>query len=433
MKRKLSTLEYLIDANITCVVGVDGHFSIDQLRSSLSRVQAKHPMLRMLIREEHGVLYYEADVAGAIPLRVVERTSDDDCSRERDAELATAIPHHQPSLRVVWLKSERANDLLITTTHRICDGMSVLTLVREILKSLYSDEALVPYAPVTLGDVIGDLRDDGLAKRQRVARLTNALVGLLPGSRRPVENNEVYREWVVSQALSSTLKQRCKLEGVSIHTALLTVLDKALQTTFGQQAPGWIESPFDGRRGRLSMIKSDMLFFNGGCFKIRAGQGAAMGFWDRAREIHEESRLKIDQELANIPGNYQYFEMLKVPAERKLRSIVRLQNFLSRYGSRNMFTLSNLGNINVLDLDAPFKLKNFRLFVHSFSMRFFGVVVYSVHGELRIMYMGDAKCLGEAEVDALQGQFMAWLESCVEQHASAAEFAKVLEGDRGYA
>ncbi len=48
-------------------------FSLDQLRSALSRVQRKHPALRALIRKEADGLYYEADSAPEIPLRIVAR------------------------------------------------------------------------------------------------------------------------------------------------------------------------------------------------------------------------------------------------------------------------------------------------------------------------------------------------------------------------
>lgn len=428
MKQKLSTVEHMIEGNITCLVSVDGQLSLDRLRSALDRVQRKHPALRVLISQENGELYYEVDAAGAIPLRIVEMRSDDDCIRERDAELTIAFPYDRPQLRVVWLRSGLSNELLITTSHRICDGMSVLTLIREILKSLHSDDALVPYAPVTLRDIIGDLRDEGLPKRQRTARIANALISLVPGSRRPVENKEIYREWMASQGLSAALKQRCKLEGVSMHTALMTVLDKALRATFGKQAPAWIDSPFDGRRGgRLSMIKSDMLFFSGGSFKIQTGQNDTMDFWERARQMHEEIQLKIDQELASIPGKHQYFEMLKVPSDSKMRSIIRLQNFLGRRGSRSAFSFSNLGNIQLVDEEAPFALKNFRLFVHSFVVRLFGIIAYSLHGQLRFIYTGDEKCLGHAEIDALQRQFMALLERYVGQHAPAPEPLGALE------
>jgi len=424
-------MEHLIDANLTCVISMDGYFSIDRLRLALNRVQRKHPVLRMLISEEDGELYYEADTAKAIPLRMVEVRSDDDCATECQVELTTAFPHHQPQLRVVWLKSELSNELLITTTHRICDGMSVFILVREILKSLYSDDALVPYEPITVHDIIGDLHDEGLRKRQRAARVMNAVVALIPGSKRPVKNNEICREWGVSKALSAALKTRCKHEHVSIHSALLTVLDRALQATFGKKAPSWIGSPFDGRRGRLSMIKRDMLFFSGGTFKIKAGVGSDTDFWERAREIQQEVRQKIDQELANISGKYQYFEMLKVPSKEKVRSIIRLQDFLNRHTKRREFSFSNLGNVALLDEDAPFQIKNFRLLLHSFGMRFLGIGVYSLHGQFRFMYLGDEKCLNHAEVDALQREFMALLEKHVGPYAVTSEPVDALSAVTG--
>lgn len=428
MKQKLSTVEHMIEGNITSQVSLDGHLSMDRLRSALARVQRKHPALRALIRQQNGELYYETDTAGVIPLRIVEMNSEEDCTSAREAELTTAFPHHQPQLRVVWSRSEQRNELLITTSHRICDGMSVLTLVREILKSLHSDDNLVPYAPLTLHDIIGDLRDEDLSKRRRAARIMNAVIALVPGSRRPVENKEIYREWSASQHLSTTLKQRCKLEGVSMHTALLAVLDKALQATFGKQAPAWIDNPFDGRRGgRLSMIKSDMLFFSGGSFRIKTGQNNAEDFWERAREIHAEVRLKIEQELVNIPAKHQFFEMIKVPSESKMRSIVRLRNFLSGRGNRRVFSFSNLGPIQVMDEDAPFQLKDFRLFVHSFVVRLLGIIAYSLHGQLRFIYLGDEKCLSHAEVDALQRQFMTLLEMHAGQHAQAPEPLAALE------
>lgn len=422
MKRKLSTVEYMIEGNLTCLVSVDGHVSMNRLRSALERVQRRHPALRALIRQQRDGLYYEADTAGPIPLRSVEIESEEHGARERQAELTAVFAHHQPQLRVAWLRSKASNELLFTASHRICDGMSMLILIREVLKSLYRDDTLCPYAPLTLHDIIGDVRDEDLPRRRRVARILNAVIALIPGSRRPVDNKELYREWGASQGLSTLLKQRCRLEKVSMHAALLTALDMALQATFGKRAPAWIESPFDGRRDeRIPQIKSDMLFFSGGSFRIRTGQGDARDFWERARAMHKQVRLNIEQELIDIPGKYQFFEMIRTPSEKKMRSIVRLHNFMRGRGHRRVFSFSNFGDIRVLGEDAPFEVKDFRLFVHSFVVRLLGIFTYSLHGQLRFVYFGDEKCLSHAEVDALQGHFMAALEMCVEQCAEAPE------------
>jgi hypothetical protein len=100
---------------------------------------------------------------------------------------------------------------------------------------------------------------------------------------------------------------------------------------------------------------------------------------------------------------------------------VCLHNFLRGRGHRRVFSFSNFGDIHVVEEDAPFELKDFRLFVHSFVVRLLGIFAYSLHGQLRFVYFGDEKYLSRAEVDTLQRHFMAVLETCVEQRAEATE------------
>ena len=78
MKRKLSNIEHILDGNVMCLVSLDGSFSLDQIRSALSRVQGRHPALRALVREESDGLYYEDDCAPQIPLHIVSGASEDD-------------------------------------------------------------------------------------------------------------------------------------------------------------------------------------------------------------------------------------------------------------------------------------------------------------------------------------------------------------------
>ena len=155
MKRKLSNIERILDGNVMCLVSLDGSLSLDQIRSALSRVQRRHPALRALIRAESDGLYYEDEYAPQIPLHIVSGASEDDRRRECERELSTDFAYDQPQLRVVWLQSERESDLLFTTSHRICDGKSIFILVKEILESLYTDRELVPYAPISVQDIIG--------------------------------------------------------------------------------------------------------------------------------------------------------------------------------------------------------------------------------------------------------------------------------------
>jgi Condensation domain len=410
MRRKLSAIEHMIDGNIVYFVRLEGTLDPERLRQALGRVQRKHPALRTLIREERDGLYYEEDCAPEVPLRVLRRVEEDDFRRESQLELTTVFAFDQPQLRAIVLQSERETDLLLVTSHRICDGMSMLTIVREVLRALHKDEELIPYAPITTRDMIGDYHPPQPWKGKLTASLLNGLTRLIPPSRRASENKEHCLEWAADRALADALKQRSKAEGVSIHAALVVALDRALFTVLGKKkVPALIESPMDARRGRLAALKSDMLFFGGGSLVIPTGQARESDFWARAREIHEQIRRDIEKEMLNIPGRYHFFEMLRPLPNAQMQSLVRAGDALKINGSWNRFALSNLGNVVVSDSDAPFRVKDLRLYVHSFNVRLLGLVAYALNGEMRFYFVSDEKCLSLKQAEALKREFMALL------------------------
>jgi hypothetical protein len=212
------------------------------------------------------------------------------------------------------------------------------------------------------------------------------------------------------------LKQRSKAEGVSIHAALVVALDRSLFTVLGKKkAPAFIESPMDARRGRLAALKSDMLFFGGGSLVIPTG-------WARAREIHEQIRRDIEREMLNIPGRYHFAEMLRPLPSAQMQSMVRLGDALKMNGSWNRFALSNLGNVVVSDSDAPFRVKDLRLYVHSFNIRLLGLVAYALNGEMRFYFVSDEKCLSSKQAAGLKREFMALLrQQLIPAEESASE------------
>src|ERR1700751_831515 len=248
MKRKLSNIEHILDGNVMCLVSLDGTFSRDQIRSALSRVQRRHPPLRTLIREESDGLYYEDDCAPQIPLHIVSGASEDARRRECERELTTDFAYDQPQLRVVWLPSEGKSDLLFTTSHRICDGKSIFILVREILESLYSDRELVPYAPISVQDIIGGYRPAQPGKFKLQLRMLNGLLRLIPNARPQPEKMEYSTEWKANAALLDALKARCKVERVSVHAALIVALERALFALLGNGLPKHIDNQIDPRR-----------------------------------------------------------------------------------------------------------------------------------------------------------------------------------------
>jgi hypothetical protein len=258
--------------------------------------------------------------------------------------------------------------------------------------------------------MIGDYRPPQPWKRRLKASFLNGLLGLIPESRRTPENSEYSLEWCADRAFSDALKQRCKAEGVSIHSALVVALDRALSTVLGKKSPAWIESPMDARRGRLAALKSDMLFFGGGSLKIRTGQGTHTEFWGRVREINHQLHKDIEQELHNIPARYHFFEMLRPVPSGRMQSLVRMGDALKLNGSWNRIALSNLANVAVSSPDAPFQVTDLRIYVHSFNIRMLGIVVYALNGMMRFYYVGDEKCMSCRRAEELKREFMSVLQ-----------------------
>jgi hypothetical protein len=338
--------------------------------------------------------------------------ADDDYRRECQTELTTNFAYDKPQLRAVWLRSELESDLLLTTSHRMCDGMSVFIIVREVLRSLHTDEEPIPYEPITARDIIGDYQPPQPWKRKLAVGLVNGLLRLIPTSRRAPENNEHCLEWRADRALSNAVKQRCKAEGVSVHAALVVALDRALFAVFGKKKlPKWIENPVDIRRGRFAALKSDMVFLGGGNFKVRTGQAPEVEFWARVRTIHDEIRRDVEQEILDIPSKLHLAEMLRPLTSGQVQSIVRLGDALKMNGSWNRFALSNLGNVVVSDSDAPFRVKDLRLYMHSLNFRVLCLVTYTLNGEMRFYCVSDEKCMGRSQVDTLKREFMALLQN----------------------
>jgi hypothetical protein len=409
MRWKLSHIEHIVDVNIVCVVRLDGGFPVDRLGPALTRLQRRHPALRALIREEPDGLYYEADSAPEIPLRVVARVREDDYRRECRTELTTGFAQDQPQLRVVCLQSESGSDLLFTTTHRMCDGMSVFIIVREVLRSIYTDEETIPYEPATVRDIVGDYQPSRLWMKKVAASLINGIFRLIPPSRRPLESNVHSVEWRAGRALSEALKQRCKSEGVSVHGVLLAALECTLFAVFGRESPKWIINPIDLRRGRFTALKSDMVFFGGGNFKIRTEQPSG-DFWLRVRAINEEIQEAVEEEIRDIPARFSFLEMVRPLSGGQIRRIMRMSDALNVKPGWNSFGLSNLGNVVIADSDAPFRVKDLRLYVHSFSLRMLGLIPYTVNGEMSFYWVIDDRFMSRTQVDLLGREFMTLLQ-----------------------
>jgi hypothetical protein len=107
--------------------------------------------------------------------------------------------------------------------------------------------------------------------------------------------------------------------------------------------------------------------------------------------------------------------MLRTPTSGQVQWMVRTYYALSMKDRLDRFPVSNLGNVAVLDSDAPFRLKDLRIYVHSFRIGALGLMTYTLNGEMRFYCISDESFMTRSHMDALKREFMALLQHQVIQ------------------
>ncbi len=114
MKRKMFFFERLmyVDGHtpVNCIITarIRGDIAADDLQLALKKVQGKHPLLRANVVEEGSQVYFSfSENPLKIPVRVVERNSDEDWRNVTATEWKTPFNMNEgPLVRMVWIKSE---------------------------------------------------------------------------------------------------------------------------------------------------------------------------------------------------------------------------------------------------------------------------------------------------------------------------------------
>src|SRR3954466_7100179 len=102
---------------VNCVftAKIRGRITEQQLKTALAGIQRKHPLLRVVIREdEKGRPYFVSNIRiPEIPVQIVERVSDNDWVAASEAEWEYRFDVQAgPLARVLWLKSDDVSELL---------------------------------------------------------------------------------------------------------------------------------------------------------------------------------------------------------------------------------------------------------------------------------------------------------------------------------
>jgi hypothetical protein len=391
MHRELNEIEYFNwcvgqPYNMVVAVRIRGELTPDRLRKALDKAQQRHPLLAVNTAIGGGGLpWFSSDGVGRIPLTVVEDAEPDDPQRLTERELtgtfamdSTQSPR-LPLMRVCLLLARAPSQpasLVFTAQHVIADGLSMVFLVRDLLRFL--DDPAAPLeildAPARPDDLLPPRVRQRIPTSPRFFRLVLALTKLyvrLRYGRRPRppgHPTQRHRSWQLTPEQTSRLRARCRRERVSVQAAVCTALLPEFR---------FIHTPVNLRPFLGRPVGESVGLFVGSA-DLGMTYRPARGFWANARRLHR----RLHRALRRPFAIFRLFSKA-VPAEDVRRLGPLLMTIMSH---QRPFAVTNLGELD----GRAVRLEARELRIESFFGAVTGIVdssvltVYTIRGSMHL-------------------------------------------------
>lgn len=355
IRRTLMMVERImyVDAEtpLNCVFAakIRGILAAKDIQHALDKIQQKHPLLRSSIDTAAAKpTFVVHENMPPIPLRVIERQKETDwlLASER-AWYHSFKDTTRPLAELLWIKGQHCSELLWVLPHCICDGTSIVTLMRELLSLLDDPTAHLP--PYSLFGSVDEFLPEGfnLTKKSRKAKFYLVMARLLFFLQRKSKRKNVGRNyalhWKLSPQITANITERCRTLGITVHAALCAAFMQAFQNIQGKKAKNKVISPVDIRHF-IPEIRQDHMF----AFAPTVELSLKKGEYNLLKNaVYLKAMLLQKMEKINARELLWLGEQLHPLVDRM---IAMLQT--SRGG--HDITLSNMGRIQI-----PVHFKNF--------------------------------------------------------------------------
>lgn len=339
---------------VNCIFAakIKGELPEQNFKTALEKIQQKHALLRVVIdsKTEKYPFFIEEKEMAPIPLRIVERTTDQDWLTESQKEWKVLFEEEKtPLARVVWVRGQDVSEVFWAIPHCISDGTTGVTLMKELLQLLDNPALeLEPYEAFTSVDEFLPSNFNVKSKKFK-AKLYLTFARFFFMLQQKSKKRNLGHNYVLHQKLdpatTAQITERCKANGVSVHALLCSAFMQAFQEVKGKEAKGKVISPVDVRHF-IPEIKEDHLFAFAPTVDLAIKKGSS-DLLNNARHIKEDLVQKI--------GKMEARELLWM-GEQMHPIVDRMISMLKSSNGGHDVTLSNMGRINI-----PNEYKNFSI------------------------------------------------------------------------
>ncbi|WP_025143779.1 condensation domain-containing protein [Pedobacter jeongneungensis] len=422
MKRRLILGERImhVDAKtpLNCVFGakISGQINEENLHRALQKIQQKHPLLQMNIDATGKTPYFvHHENISKIPVRITDRLTDEDWLIQSKTEWYKLFDSpNQPLARLVWLKGETESDLLLVLPHCICDGTTILNLMRELMTLIDNPQQnLAPYPSfLSVNDLMPE--DFSISKLGHFKGKIFAALGRLFFFFKATSNNQVDRNnyavhWKISVENTKKLLQKCKEENTTVHAAICVAFMEAFKHVQGTKAHGKVICPVDIRRF-VEAIKQDTMFAFAPIAELRLDQ-IENRFWTKAQVLKNDLDAKIaEMKVYDLLNISEYFHS----------SVNKMIGFLKTTKGTHDVTLSNMGLLNIPKDYQDFSIETIYSPTVAFPWKNANTLVCSTfNGQLDFSFMSNESFLREFEAWQIKDRAMELIKENLNELANA--------------
>lgn len=358
MNRPIGIEEYLTWAygqaapnHFTVTARIVGELTIEQLQNALIEVQQRHPFLRGKLAIDQSGYPWFVEETGTIPLRVVERQSEQQWQQEVEHELAHPMDWNQaPLIRMVLVHAADVSELVITCHHVLADGMSTVYLLRDILQTIGLPDQPQPVLPKH--PAYEHLTAIAPQLQQRIEQPPlewNNPIDTTPAL--PKNSRPRLLAWSLSPEVTANIIQQCQQEQTSVHAAICAAFLLAIYQQNGsfvlnpqKQDPNQSTTlrcftPINIRQFLASTIQEDFGTYYT-TYVTDHPITSDLSLWDLAHAIKSQLKQKMasDQIFAHFPEAEAFVSTC--PSADVVKEVLRSLNSYD-------LLVSNLGRLNI--------------------------------------------------------------------------------------
>ncbi len=268
--------------HFTLAAHVDGVTTIHKWKEALEQTRQRHPLWSACITETNGGFpFFEQMQDPHVGFRVIKSITVEEWENEVARELCARFDTIAgPLVRAVLVHTELSSMLILSAHHSICDGMSLVFTIRDVLQTLSGSKLK------TLALHSSEENSFGLQSLPRThiqdAELWTGLQPVPTVYRSSCSVPPEVCSLQFSFGLTDALRARARQEGTTVHAALLAAAGIAARSNSSYASGRDLHlCSTINNRGLLDSPEDCCVLFTACDFPI--AESTAEDFWDLAR------------------------------------------------------------------------------------------------------------------------------------------------------